>query len=292
MDRITFLISPFCRIDDWLAGQRVRRRGPAPLLYDSEVLTIEVAGAFFGLDTDEGIVAHFRRAYPHLFPRLAQVDRTTFVRQAANLWKVKEALWQHLLTGIDHDPALSLIDSCPIPVCRFARVPHSRRLREVSAYGKDDAAQQVYYGMRLHARLCWPGVIVAFALTPADAGDLPVATDALLPGVGGWVLADRNYASAWQQAQWQGRGLHILAPPKHRSRERRAWPRALVHKRRRIETVFSQLVMRYQVKRVWAHDLWHLASRWLRCVVSHTFAILCCQQAGLPPLQFDRLLTD
>lgn len=292
MDRTTFLTILFCLIDDWLNDRRVRQRGPAPLLHDSEVLTIEIAGAFFGLDTDAGIVAHFRRTYPHLFPRLLQVDRTTFVRQAANLWQVKEALWQYLLTRIDHDPALSLIDSCPIPVCRFARVPHSRRLREYSAYGKDEAAQQVYYGMRLHARLCWPGVIVAFALTPADAGDLPVATDALLPGIGGWVLADRNYANTWQQAQWRERGLDVLAPPKHRSRERRPWPRALIHKRRRIETVFSQLVGRYHVKRVWAHDLWHLASRWLRCVLSHTCAILLCQQVGLPPLQFDRLLTD
>jgi hypothetical protein len=292
MDRTTFLIALFCRIDDWLSDRRIRQRGPAPILHDSEVLTIELAGAFFGLDTDKGIVAHFRHHYPHLFPRFVHVDRTTFARQSANLWLVKEALWRHLLTEIDHDPALSLIDSCPLPVCRFARVRHSRRLREVSAYGKDEAAQQIYYGMRVHARLCWPGVLVAFALTPADAGDLPVATEALLPGVGGWVLADRNYANAWQQTRWRECGLHVLAPPKHRSRERRPWPRALVQQRRRIETVFSQLVGRYQVKRVWAHDLWHVASRWLRCVVSHTFAILLCQQVGLPPLQFDKLLTD
>jgi hypothetical protein len=292
MDRITFLLSLFCLIDDWLITRRVRQRGPAPILHDSEVLTIEIAGAFFGLDTDAAIALHFRRFYADCFPRLCTVDRTTFVRQSANLWKVKEALWQHLLTQIDHDPALSLIDSCPLPVCRFARVPHSRRLREYSAYGKDEAAQQVYYGMRVHARLCWPGVIVAFALAPADAGDLPVATDALLPGLGGWVLADRNYANAWQQTQWRERGLHLLAPPKHRRRERRPWPRALVHTRRRIETVFSQLVERYQVKRVRVHDLWHLASRWLRSVLSHTFAILFCQQTGLPPLQFDKLLTD
>jgi hypothetical protein len=292
MDRITFLTTLFTLIDDWLTDRRVRQRGPAPILHDSEVLTIEIAGAFFGLDTDTGIYRHFRRFYAACFPRLRTVDRTTFVRQSANLWSVKDALWRSLLARTDHDPAHSLIDSCPIPVCRFARVPHSKRLREYSTYGKDEAAQQIYYGMRLHARLCWPGVIVAFALVPADQGDLPVATDTLVPGIGGWVLADRNYANAWQQARWRERGLHLLAPPKHRSRERRPWPRGLVHQRRRIETVFSQLVERYQVKRVRAHDLWHLASRLLRCVLSHTCAILLCQQTGLPPLQFDRLLTD
>lgn len=292
MDRITFLITLFCLIDDWLAARRVRQRGPAPILRDSEALTVEVAGAFFGLDTDEAIYLHFRRFYADLFPRLGRVDRTTFARQAANLWKVKEALWQHLLARIDHDPALSIIDSCPLPACRFARSQRCRRLREYSAYGYDDVSHQVYYGLRLHLRLCWPGVIVACALVPANEPDLPVATEALLPDTAGWVLADRNYQSAWQPHPWSAPEVRPLIPPKHRKHETRPWPRSLVHKRRRIETVFSQLVQRYRTKCMWARDLWHLSARWLRCILSHTVAVLLCQRAGLPPLQFHRLLTD
>lgn len=292
MDRITFLISVFCLIEDWLKDQRVRQRGPAPILYDSEVLTIEVAGAFFGIDTDEGVDAYFRRFYPDLFPRLTRVDRTTFVRQAANLWKVKEALWQHLLGRIRYDADLSLVDSCPLPVCRFARSPRCRRLREYAAYGYDDVSQQIYYGLRLHVRVCWPGVIVALALAPANEADLPVATDALLPDMTGWVLADRNYQSAEQPHPWRIAGLRPLIPPKHRKNETTTWPRELTHKRRRIETVFSQLSERYHSKRLWARDLWHLAARWLRTVLSHTIAVFLCQKSGLPSLQFDKLLTD
>ena len=292
MDRITFLITLFCLIDDWLNGQRVRQRGPCPFLTDSEVLTIELAGAFFGLDTDEAIVAYFRRFYADLFPRLRRVDRTTFVRQSANLWKVKEALWQHLLRRVAYDPALSIVDSCPLPVCRFARSRRCRRLREYSAYGYDDVSQQIYYGMRLHLRLCWPGVVVAVALAPANEPDLPVATEALLPDITGWVLADRNYQSAVQPHPWNAPDVQPLIPPKHRKRETVPWPRDLIHKRRRIETVFSQLVTRYRTKCMWARDIWHLSARWLRCVVSHTLAVFLCQQSGLPPLQFDKLLTD
>jgi hypothetical protein len=277
MDRITFLITLFCLIDDWLIDHRVRQRGPAPILHDSEVLTIEVAGAFFGIDTDEELVASFRRCYADLFPRLCRVDRTTFARQSANLWKI---------------PALSVIDSCPLPVCRFARSRRCRRLRAYSAYGYDDVSQQIFYGMRLHLRLCWPGVIVAVALVPANEPDLPVATDSLLPDVAGWVLADRNYQSAVLPHPWIAPAVRPLIPPKHRTHETARWPRTLTQKRRRIETVFSQLVQRYRTKRLWARDLWHLASRWLRCVVSHTIAVLFCQRAGLSPLQFDRLLTD
>lgn len=292
MDRSTLLIAMFCLIDDWLTGRRVRQRGPLPTLRDSEVLTIEAFGAFLGIATDEGIYAHFRAHYADYFPRLRAVDRTTFARQAANLWAVKQQLWRHLLTRVAYDPALSIVDSCPVPVCQFARAPRCRRLREYAAYGKDELVRQTYYGLRLHLRVCWPGVIVAFNLVAANEPDLPVAESDLLPGVAGWALGDRGYWKEGTMADLAARGLRLLAPYKDKKRERAPWPRWLVAKRRRIETVLGQVVERYRLKRVWARDAWHLWSRWLRIVVSHTIAVLLCQQHDLSPLQFDRLLTD
>src|ERR671910_503577 len=61
-------------------------------LSDAEVLTIEVVGEFLGIDTDKGIYCYFRRHYGEWFPALKGVHRTTFCRQAANLWVVKEML--------------------------------------------------------------------------------------------------------------------------------------------------------------------------------------------------------
>jgi hypothetical protein len=66
----------------------------------------------------------------------------------------------------------------------------------------------------------------------------------------------------------------------------------LTQKRRRIETVISQLVERYRAKKVWARDRWHLCNRWLRKILSHTFAVYFCQQVDLPPLCFAKLVTD
>jgi hypothetical protein len=292
MDRSTFLITVFCMIDDWLHGKRVRQRGPAPVLFDSEVLTIEVVGGFLGLVTDEAIYTFFRTYYADDFPRLRTVDRTTFARQAANLWGIKQHLWQHLLTQIAYDPAFSIIDSCPIPVCQFARARRCRRLREYAAYGKDELVRQTFYGLRLHVRVCWPGVITGFNLVAANEPDLPVAESDLLPGVQGWALADRAYWKAGTIDDLAVRGLLLLAPYKNKRHERVPWPHWLIGKRRRIETVLGQLVERYRVKRIWARDAWHLWSRWLRCVVSHTLAVLLCQRRGLSPLQFDALLTD
>ena len=53
MDLNTFIVAVFCLIDDRIAEfGRLRGRGPAPTLCDSEVLTIEVVGEFLGLDED------------------------------------------------------------------------------------------------------------------------------------------------------------------------------------------------------------------------------------------------
>ena len=58
---------------------------------------MEMVGEFLGIDTDKGIYTYFKRHYPEWFPKLREVHRTTFTRQAANLWVIKENLWQHLL---------------------------------------------------------------------------------------------------------------------------------------------------------------------------------------------------
>jgi hypothetical protein len=114
VDLSTFIISVFCLIDDRLKDLgRLRGRGPAPTLWDSEVLTIEVVGEFLGIDEDTELFAYFRRHYAHFFPSLRRVHRTTFTRQAANLWKAKELLWQELLTCAPHDSTFAICDSMP-----------------------------------------------------------------------------------------------------------------------------------------------------------------------------------
>ena len=136
MDLSTFIVSVFCFIDDRLKGHRIRQRGPAPKLSDSEVLTIEVVGEFLGINTDKGIYRYFRRHYAEWFPALSSVHRTTFARQAANLWKIKEYSLELLLLA-PHDPTFALVDSMPLPACLFARAYCCRRFKGEAAFGKD-----------------------------------------------------------------------------------------------------------------------------------------------------------
>ena len=57
------------------------------ILTTGRVVYQYLSGNFFKLHEDTEIYNYFRRHYLHFFPHLP--DRTTFVRQSANLWQVK-----------------------------------------------------------------------------------------------------------------------------------------------------------------------------------------------------------
>jgi len=300
VDLDTFIVATYCLIDELMdellpKGERLRERGPARLLLDDrEILTIEIVGEFLGLDTDQGIFRHFRRHYEEWFPGLGEAHRTTFCRQAANLWKVKEMLWRELLPRIDYDPKISLVDSFCVPVCSFAKAPRHKSFAGVAAYGHDAMTKAVFYGLGGHLRVCWPGVIVEATLVPADAHDRWVVESDLLSGVGEgtFVVGDTNYSSPTLAEDLARYGVDLIAPEKSSvKRERHPWPRWLTGVRRRIETVISQLVERYHMKRVRARDVWHLSSRFWRKILGHTCCVVLCQRAGLSPLRFSELVT-
>jgi Transposase DDE domain len=302
VDLDTFIVATYCLIDELMNellpdGERLRQRGPARLLLDDrEVLTIEIVGEFLGLDTEKGIFRHFRRHYSEWFPGLGVAHRTTFTRQAANLWKVKEALWRELLGRIDYDEKIFLVDSLCVPVCSFAKAPRHKSFAGVAAYGHDAMSGGVFYGLCGHLRVAWPGVIVEATLAPADVHDRWVVESDLLSGVGegAFVVGDTNYSSPALAEELGGYGASLIAPQKSSvKREHHPWPRWLTGVRRRIETVISQLVERYSMKRVRARDVWHLTSRLWRKILGHTCCVHLCQRSGLSSsLRFSELLSD
>ena len=189
-----------------------------------------------------------------------------------------------------HDRGFALADSFPLPACLFARAYRCRRFRGEAAFGKDTLLKQTFYGFRVHMRVCWPGVITRFSVAPANAHELSVLPE-LTERTTGLLVGDRNYHSPKTKEELGRMGIELLAP--YSSKKRDPAPRKsafLSRLRYRIDTIFSQLVGRYRIKRVWARDLWHLASRLLRKVLSHTVAFLLNYRAGNQPLQLAKLL--
>jgi hypothetical protein len=297
VDLEEFMIAVYCLIDEGLAElgadpdwRRIRQRGPAPTLADAEVLTMEAVGEFLGLDQDTAIYRYFRREHPTLFPAVTRIHRTTFARQAANLWVVKERVWDGLRDQLLHDPALSFVDSVPTPVCRFGRAYSCARFRGEAAFGRDPGSKATFYGFRHHLRITWPGVVAAVSVAPANVHDRDLVPE-LVEGATGQVIGDRNYWDPRLMAALAPAGITLRAPFKMRASDPDPdGSRVLTQMRWRIETVAAQLVARYHLKRLWARDAWHLTSRVLRKVLSHTIAVFLCLERDLEPLSFAQLL--
>ena len=289
-----FIITVFCWVEEHrnalLGDHRLRQRGFAPKLSDGEVITMEVVGEFLGLDTDVGIWKYFGRHWLSWFPELG--SRTTFARQAANLWVIKQRLHQQLLIdlGAVTDP-IHLVDGCPMPVCVPTRAPQCRCFPEVADFGYCAARKQYYYGVHGHLMITFDGVITAWTVTPA-AGDEREALWDLTDGVRGLVIGDKGYISAFLQAELAATGIDLQTPLRANMTDPRApWiVRQLMRTRRLVETVVGQLTEQFHFEKIRARDGWHLTSRIARKVLAHTLGIFMNRQLGRSDLQFEGLI--
>lgn len=113
-----FIIAVFCCVDDFLSeitqSYPIKRRGFAPSLKESEVLTMEIVAEFLGIDADKDMWKYFHCHWLKLFPNLK--SRYALSRQAANCWQYKELLQQKLAVNLGaFSEGLHLIDGLPIP---------------------------------------------------------------------------------------------------------------------------------------------------------------------------------
>jgi hypothetical protein len=133
-------------------------------------------------------------------------------------------------------------------------------------------------------------VIGRISVAPANAHELSVLPE-ITEFTSGLIVGDRNYHSPKTKEELAGMGVELLAPYSSKKRDPTPPKSAFLSRLRyRIDTVFSQLTERYSIKRVRARDMWHLASRLLRKVLSHTVAFLPNHRTGNPPLQLSKLL--
>jgi hypothetical protein len=286
------LLEVFCLIDDELEALRLpklRGRGPRPTLTDAEVITIELVGEFWGLDRDAAILRHFRAYHRAEFPDLARVSRTTFARQAANLWWVKDRLRERLAGWLSAGQPVWLVDSLPVEACKFARARFCQRLRGLADYGYDHGVKRTFYGFRLHVRASRDGVILGYELAPARASEKAVLPE-LAPPAGTVGIADRGYYDPHLRDRLAAAGVDFRTPYLHASRDPDpAGSRRLSRVRYRVETVQGQLAGRYNIKRMWARDRWHACHRVARKVLRHTVMIGVAVRNLRSPLSFAEL---
>lgn len=277
MSKENFVIWVFLLVEEFVKSLgKIRKCGFDPGLSDAEVITIEIVGEFFNIGSDKEIFWYFRSHWLHFFPDLT-CDRTTFSRQSANLFRVKQMMHQHIVSLLCNGTkdGIFLCDGFPIPTCHRKRVKRNNPLRMEGAFGYCAAKDEHYFGFKGHILTTQEGLITEIATAKANIDERDVLPQ-LTEGYSGILIADKGLIRPALKADLKKQNLDLQTPLRKNMTDTR--PKELIKKmmdiRRNVETVINQLCSRFQIQRIRAKDTWHLLSKITRKILSHTIAFM------------------
>ena len=252
-----------------------RRNADAAKMSDSEIMTLSICSELISIDSENAWYSFVKRNYRHLFPNLC--CRTRFNRTRRALLQVTELLRQKIgqVLPVPHSRYF-VIDSFPLPVCRFGRARYCRSFRADGAnYGRCPSKKETYYGFKVHALITLEGYITAFEITPASVDDREGLRDLAENHLGLVILGDKGYTGRilWEDMKQQGVCLMSLKPSNYKEN----WPREvrqlIFRFRRRVETVFSQLTEQTNAERVLAKSFRGLCTRLQNKILGHNLCM-------------------
>ena len=270
-----FILLVYTIIDDLYkqfvpASVSQRRNVNTAKMSDSEIITLSICGELVGTDSENAWYSFVKRNYRHLFPKLC--SRTRFNRTRRALLQVTELLRQKLIQSFPIPSSrYFIIDSFPLPVCRFGRARFCHSFRADGAnYGRCPSKKETYFGFKVHALITLEGYITAFEITPASVDDREGLRDLAENQFGLVILGDKGYTgeNLYDDMRKKGICLMSLKPSNYKKNWSREIRQLIFRFRRRVETVFSQLSEQLNAERVLAKSFRGLPCAWHSTVYS------------------------
>ena len=230
-----------------------------------------MAGAYLGYANDKSIWLYFRQHWQAWFPQLGW--RSNFVRQSANLWKLKQILhrhWVHCLGASSQ--SVYLIDGFPVFVCHFRRAHFRKVFKGSAAYGHCASKAMTCYGFKGMLLTNDEGVIVGVALVAANVDERDAVDEFNGQSISGLLLGDKGFIRPALEQRLAQEGIALQTPKRGNMKELRSkkFLRWMTAKQRLVETVIGQMSERFAIQANRAQGLWHLTSRIYRKVAAHT----------------------
>ncbi len=270
------ILKLFCHVDDfcqllatwenakWLGV--ARRRGPAPRLSLSAVMTILIHFhqshyRDFKAYYTQHVCEHMRSEFPTL------VSYTRFVELIPS---ALPALCLYLRVRFGQVTGVAFIDSTPLSVCHNRRIGRHRVFAEMATRGKSSMGW--FYGFKLHLIVNDQGELLAVQLTPGNIDDrkpVPQMTKKLW----GKLVGDRGYLSQALFEQLFARGLQLITPIRKNMKNRLVVleDKLLTRKRFVIETIVDQLKNISQIEHTRHRSSTHFIVNLIAGLIAYTW---------------------
>ncbi|PKQ43990.1 IS982 family transposase [Confluentibacter flavum] len=243
-----------------------RRR---PKLSDLELICLSLTAEFMGIDSENDLF----RKLPVIIA--SKIDRSVYNRRRRKLVGYMDDIRLRLASHFNEFEDYFIVDSMPLEVCKLSRSSRSRVCKE-DAYAFPDkgycASQgSNYYGYKLHAVCSIKGVFQSVDLSPASVHDVNYLKDIKAQMGDCTLIGDRGYLSAEIQLNlFETCNIKLNTPMRSNQKDYKKQPYIFRKKRKRIETLFSQLCDQFMIRRNYAKSFRGFKTRILSKIAALT----------------------
>lgn len=245
-------------------------------LSDSEIISISIVGEAFTVDSEKAWFNFVKKNFKDLFPNIC--DRTRFNRTKRNLYSVIKEIQKYFSKmPMFANDSIRIINSMPIPVCKFARAYFSKCFKDISSYRYCASKKETYFGLKLHALVTVNGFVFDFLLTSAGIDDRAAVFELIENKPSIKIIADKGYIDTNLKNQLENEKDILLMSLKRKNSKNpleKQLRNVLSKNRRRIETTFSQLSEQLNINKVLAKTKWGLMLRITLKILTHNISFI------------------
>jgi len=194
-----------------------------------------------------------------------KIERSVYNKRRRKLVGYTEKNRQTISQKFSHLSNLFIIDSAPVEICKYVRAKRSNicaTYHNQPAFGYCAAKKSHYFGYKLHLVCDENAVIHSFDFTPANVHDVNYLKDVKYKLKNCELIGDRAYISAdYQTDLFNQSQIKLSVPMRSNSLNPTEFSTLKRKKRKRIETLISQLYGQFKMNENFAKTFEGLVAR-------------------------------
>jgi hypothetical protein len=203
-----------------------------------------------------------------------KIERSNYNKRKRSLFHYIEDIRQCMSGQFRPLSNLFIIDSAPIAICEPVRAKRSNICATDAiqpSFGYSSAKKSTYFGYKLHLVCDENAIIHSFDFTPANIHDINYLKDVKYHLSSCELIGDRGYISAdYQIDLFNHSNIRLTVPMRKNQHNQVEFSPTKRRKRKRIETLISQLDGQFSMSRNFAKTFHGLATRILSKITALT----------------------